>query len=126
MKRGFGFLAAAMLALVGAAPPDQNQVVAPVRTIKGSSTGLAWPSGIAVDRSGAVYVSNDGDLAGTRDAVTIYGPAANGDAAPARTISGDLTGLTRPNGLAVDANGLIYVASVGVTGNGATETGQDR
>jgi len=103
-----------------------DQVVVPVRTIKGATTGLLWPSGVAVDASGAVYVSNDGDLAAKQDSVTVYSPGATGDAAPARVISGGRTGLTRPGGLAVDAAGILYVANAGVSGAGSSILGQDR
>jgi streptogramin lyase len=61
--------------------------------------GISLPFGIAVDRHGTVYVTNDGtgelttyDTSGRRTALTI-------------------SGLDEPRGVAVDATGKIYVAS---------------
>jgi len=121
------FLLLLTVCLIAAAPPDANQVVAPARIIKGASTGLLWPSFVAVDRTGTIFVSNDGDLAtGGQDSITVYAPGTNGDVKPIRTIAGPLAGLTRPNGLAVDSSGVLYVANAGVSGQGTTVTGQDR
>jgi len=129
----FAFAAACSAAVVtldsrvpATAADVSDQVVTPVRTIKGAMTGLLWPSGVAVDSAGAVYVSNDGDLASKQDSVTVYAAGANGDVAAARTISGGRTGLTRPGGLAVDSAGILYVANAGVSGAGSSVLGQDR
>ncbi|MBV8172032.1 MAG: hypothetical protein JO219_08890 [Candidatus Eremiobacteraeota bacterium] len=127
MKARFLLLVSVAVSLCAAAPPDADQVVVPARMIKGSSTGLLWPSGLAVDQSGTLFVANDGDLAtGGQDSLTVYAPNANGDAKPLRTIAGPLTGLTRPNGVAVDASGALYVANTGVSGSGESVVGQDR
>jgi hypothetical protein len=90
----------------------------PLRIIKGTGTGLLWPSGIAVDPAGNIYVGNDGSLAGKLDTLTVYAQSASGDAAPIRTISG---ALARPGGIALDAAGALYVASSGTSGGGASE-----
>ena len=42
--------------------------------------------------------------------MTVYAPGANGDAVPQRTLSGNLTTITFPYGVAVDAAGYLYVA----------------
>lgn len=68
--------------------------------------GVNGPTGLAIDASGTLYVSdwNAGN-------VTIY-PA--GSTSPSMTISG---GLTIPNGIAVDTNGDLYVGDVGSSPN---------
>jgi hypothetical protein len=76
--------------------------IAPLAVIAGSHTGLHRPHGIGVDSDGKIYVSNDGSDDSGVDAVTVYAPGSKGDAAPIATISGVLTGLHKPAGLAVE------------------------
>jgi hypothetical protein len=80
---------------------------APIATIAGNNTGLHYPIGIAVDRSGTIYVANDGG----GGSVTIYAAGANGNVAPTATIAGSNTSLAGTYGLAVDAWRNIYVAT---------------
>jgi sugar lactone lactonase YvrE len=75
--------------------------VAPVKIISGADTGLNLPHGIGVDSDGTIYVSNDGSDSKGVDTVTVYGPGSSGNAKPIATISGSLTGLEKPDGLAV-------------------------
>jgi len=75
--------------------------VAPVKIISGADTGLNLPHGIGVDSDGTIYVSNDGSDNKGIDAVTVYAPGSSGDAKPIAAISGPLTGLEKPDGLAV-------------------------
>jgi hypothetical protein len=58
--------------------------------------GLAWasPASLAQDE---MYVTNSNS-----NAVTVYALKANGNAAPVRTLAGNLTGLSSPSGVAVD------------------------
>lgn len=49
---------------------------------------------------------------GVAPSVTVYAPGANGNVAPQRSIMGKDTGLVNPNGIAVDADGNIYVSNV--------------
>jgi len=53
--------------------------VAPLKTIQGTSssniTGLEFPSGLALDSSNSIYVTNDGSVSGGVDSVTMR-PAA--------------------------------------------------
>src|SRR5437762_12073590 len=43
--------------------------------------------------------------------ISIYASGASGDATPTATIAGSNTGLSTPQGIAVDAAGTIYVAN---------------
>ncbi len=83
------------------------------RTIGGASTGLNRPSGLGVDGTGRLVVSNL-----NTPSVTIYANAAtaNGNVAPAATISGATTGLATPAQIALNNSpgtgdsGDVYVA----------------
>ncbi|HEY1712409.1 MAG TPA: beta-propeller fold lactonase family protein [Solirubrobacteraceae bacterium] len=78
----------------------------PIRRITGSLTGLASPEQIAADRSGNLYVAN------SAGSITVYAPAATGNAAPLRKIAGAATGLGGGVfGIAVDAAGHVYVSN---------------
>ena len=94
---------------------------APTAIIGGSNTGLGDPEGIAVDYSGNIYVANGGNIlyGGSIPAsVTVYPPLASlpsqpnyPNVTPSATISGGNTGLSYPQGIAVDSTfGNIYVA----------------
>ncbi len=103
--------------------PDANGNVAPLTTIAGPRTGLDFPSGIALDARGAVYVTN-----ATNNSITIYAPGSSGDAAPVATISGSNTGLEWPAAIALDSSGKIYVANArgGITVYSAGSHGNAR
>lgn len=92
----------------------------PSTVIGGPDTGLAFPSAVAVDRRGEVYVANEGLQKCPRycscfpigpASVTAYAPDSNGDVGPIATISGSNTQLEFPNGIALDSRGNIYVLS---------------
>jgi hypothetical protein len=87
--------------------------VAPIATISGAATRLYAPSGIALDFSGKIYVTNGGGDSKSPPNVTVYPPNADGDVAPISIIGGSRTGLITPSGIAVDASGAIYVANSG-------------
>src|SRR5208282_2754745 len=86
--------------------------VAPIATIAGSNTGLGYPSGVAIDGTGNIYVANK-----ATDTVTIYSPLGSSTGAlnesPTATIGGSNTGMDSPAGIAVDASGNIYVTNEG-------------
>jgi|HubBroStandDraft_6_1064221.scaffolds.fasta_scaffold00004_140 6-phosphogluconolactonase (cycloisomerase 2 family) len=97
-----------------------NGNVAPMQTITGSNTGLAYPFCIALDSSNDLYVTNYNG-----QSVTVYAAGANGNVAPIRTISGSNTGLNEPFGIAVRGT-TMYVANESnstVTVYGATANG---
>ncbi|HVN63158.1 MAG TPA: hypothetical protein VMT58_00865, partial [Candidatus Binataceae bacterium] len=125
---------AQITAIIGGA----NGNVTPVETIFGPLTGLSQPSAIAIDGDSNVYVANNsGDAIGplASGSITIYSQGAitgglsnagflfpNSDAIPNATIIGPPSGpnytlLNDAVGLAVDANGLIYVSNFGQTGS---------
>jgi hypothetical protein len=91
-------------------PTSANGDVAPVQSIGGPSTLLDSPFGIAVDSARNIYVANypSGSQAGS---ITIYSTDSDGNAAPARVITGSATKLNYPAAVAVDAVGTVYVAN---------------
>jgi DNA-binding beta-propeller fold protein YncE len=92
-------------------PSSANGNVVPSTTISGVPTGLDYPNGIALDANGNIYVTNFGNF--TPPSVTVYAAGASGNATATAIISGAATGLGNPHGVAVDANGNIYVANRG-------------
>ena len=96
-----------------------NANAAPIATISGNITGLVAPSGIALDSSANIYVTDDGDSEASPPSVFVY-PALSGtctssspctfNVAPIATISGSKTDLLRPGGIALDSSRNIYVA----------------
>ena len=84
----------------------------PFRTITGSNTGMNAPVAIARDAAGNLYVANrGGSCCGLGNSITVYAADAGGNATPTATIGGSLTGLNAPSGVALDAQGSIYVAN---------------
>jgi len=88
--------------------PGATGNATPTATIMGSNTGLASPTGIALDDAGNIYVANNNS-----NSITVFAPGANGDATPMATITGGATELALPSGIALDAAGNIYVANCG-------------
>ncbi len=96
---------------------------APIATISGSTTGLSQPEGIALDASGKIYVTGYNTNTGF-ESVSVY-PALSSsgtgllDEAPIATISGNMSGnmtdLSEPVGIALDSSQNIYVADNGAT-----------
>ena len=86
---------------------------APLRSIAGPSTGLQFPSAIAVDATGNRYVADR-----AADSVSAFAGNARGNSAPFRTIAGMRTGLNLPTGIALDRSGDVYV--VNRSGNAIT------
>ncbi len=83
--------------------------VKPASTIKGSSTFLNSPTGLALDLAGNVYVANGGGPFG--GSVMEFAAGAAGDVAPMRIIQGLDTKLVNPRGIALDAQGNIFVTT---------------
>ena len=76
----------------------------PATRLHGIHTGLNAPDGLAYF-NGQLYVSNAGG------SITVYGTGASNDAAPIRTITGNLTKLYDPAQIAFDASGYLYVTN---------------
>jgi uncharacterized protein YjiK len=68
----------------------------PIATIRGDSTGLDQPKGVALDPGGRIYVVNSATVS-FQFRITVYAPGANGNVAPVATIAGNQTGLTAPS-----------------------------
>ncbi len=87
-----------------------NGNVAPIRTIQGEHSRLAWPMGITVDRdAGELLVANYGT-----GEILIYGKTATGDVAPVRVLGGDRTGIVGPIAVQVDrSRNELWVANYG-------------
>ncbi|MBL8142094.1 MAG: hypothetical protein JNM38_13345 [Acidobacteria bacterium] len=81
----------------------------------GSAARFAWPTGIAVDNDGVVYVGDSGNNAIRH--VTPSGVVTTLAGFPAALGSADGTGsaarFNRPNGVAVGGTGALYVADSG-------------
>jgi sugar lactone lactonase YvrE len=70
-----------------------------------TSPGFRRPTGIAVDRRGAVYVTSAGD-----SSVVVFAPGASGPVSPSRRLGPEL-GLVSPQGIALDSHGNPYITS---------------
>lgn len=79
---------------------------APLRTVAGQTTGLQFPSAIAVDAGRNRYVADR-----VADSVSVFAGNALGNAAPLRTIGGSRTRLALPTGIALDRSGDVYVVN---------------
>jgi virginiamycin B lyase len=88
-----GFLTTAPAVFVY--PPGASGSAAPSRVITGPATNLFADTTIAADASGYAYVAG-------QNAILVFAPTANGNAAPAATAPAGNT----PGGLAVDNIGL--------------------
>ena len=87
-----------------------NGNVAPIRTIQGDHTQLAWPMGITVDTERKeLLIANYGN-----SSILIFPRSAKGDVAPARVIGGSRTGIVGPVAVSVDEkHDEIWVANYG-------------
>jgi hypothetical protein len=106
-------------------PRSGSGSVTPTATINGPS-GVQFNL-LTIDHSGSLYVAGNIYTAACNSPtsggseVLIYAPGATGKAAPARTITGSLTGFQSMcgpsiNGIDVDSAGNLYVASYTVIG----------
>jgi sugar lactone lactonase YvrE len=84
--------------------------VAPTQTISGARTELAGPHQLALDSSSNIYVANSAYDSG-KGSLTVYAAGSNGNVAPTETITGAMTKLDEPVGIAVDSSDNIYAAN---------------
>jgi hypothetical protein len=95
-----------------------NGDVAPSRVISGASTGLNGPYRLALDDANdRLYVTNY-----LGDSVVVFNnaSAANGNVAPARTISGATTQLESPTGISIDTGRNLLVVTCDAAAGGRT------
>jgi sugar lactone lactonase YvrE len=85
-----------------AATADSTSV--PVRSLEGPRASLCGPRDLAFDGLGRLHVLS-GHL------ITVYQTGAAGDAAPIRSIAVPATGFNVANGLGLDRDGNLYVAT---------------
>ena len=104
---------------IGVFPPDANGDVAPSLTIE-SPNGVQDSTAVAVDSEGKIYVANGGGEIEGRETpantVTIYPAGSYANVKPIATLGGgsagdDLSGISMPGAIAVDAHGRIFVAN---------------
>jgi hypothetical protein len=103
--------------------------IAPVATISGNASGVGQPTGIALDVSGKIFVSDQASKicsfttgicpagALTTPAILIFPANANGPVTPTY-IAGSATKLYAPTDVKVDSAGKIYVADSTPSGAG--------
>jgi sugar lactone lactonase YvrE len=90
-----------------------------IRRVIGPATGLASPTGVALDSAGHLWVANSGNAT-----VTEYAADASGNAAPIATIGGKETTLNRPQALLVlSPPGATTSADLGVSQRAAAIAG---
>ncbi len=88
--------------------------VTPIATISGSDTGLINPYGIALDPSRNIYVVDTSSVLVYEPLASLLSDPNSPDVTPIVTISTtNTTGLSFPQGIALDSSGKIYVADDG-------------
>ncbi len=87
--------------------------VLPLGTISGPTTTLGQARGVTVDATGSIYVANVAFPPSLTSSVLVFTAGSASNSAPARSLSGALTGLAFPTGIGLDASGNIYVANSG-------------
>ncbi len=104
-----------------AAPTATPINIAPVAALSGATTGIGSPTGIALDASGNMYVSDPASTicggTGTCPAILIFPAGSNGAVKPS-AIAGSNTKLISPSDVKIDNAGNIYVADSTSTGAG--------
>jgi hypothetical protein len=90
--------------------PGKDHDTDPTRTIYGP--GLTEPLSVAIDDAHTVFATDLQYENGESGAVVEYAAGANGEVTPIRTITGVVTQLKAPWGIALDSSGVIYVANL--------------
>ena len=80
------------------------------------NTGLRYPTGVALDSSWNIYVSNYYGGSSSNGSVTVYPPLGSSSGmlneSPTATITGDMTGLGIPSGVALQGTTGIWVSNL--------------
>ena len=95
--------------------PGSRGSAKPLARISGANTALLSTRAIAVDAIGNIYATTKGNPLHLQSAVNVYSAGGSGDLLPNRVIGGPHTGLTNPEGVAVDPKGKIFVSNNGMT-----------
>ncbi len=95
--------------------PGYSATEPPVRWIAGPRSGLRDVVDIALDADGWLYVLLRG-ARWNKPLIHVFHPGAQGDAPPARAITGSRTRLGIPKRLVVDRKGRLYVANFATPG----------
>lgn len=98
--------------LINVYSPTASGSATPTRQISGSSTAIGTLSGIAVDSSGAIYVSEVSPTGGST--VLTFAAGASGNIAPTRSFTLPGTSVV-PLGIALDSSNNIYVTVDGTS-----------
>jgi len=83
-----------------------------------ATTGLGEAEGIALDSTGKIYVASFGNFpnvvpgSSNLASLYVYPAGSNANSAPLAEISGAATGLSIPEGIAIDSQNKIYVADL--------------
>jgi len=85
--------------------------VLPLANITGSTTTLGQARGLTVDATGNIYVANVAFPPSLTSSILVFPAGASGSTPPARSISGALTLLAFPTGIALDHLANLYVAN---------------
>ena len=88
--------------------PEVTGPAVPSRVISGPHTQLAGLGRMTTDIHGNLYVTTSGGALGTVG-VLEFTADANGDAAPLRSVSSNMSNFDGFLGVAVDSSGLIYI-----------------
>jgi DNA-binding beta-propeller fold protein YncE len=80
-----------------------------IHTLEGPHTRIQHPTAIAAHIDGTFYVADAGSQA-DQARVEWFAAAQNGNIFPNRVISGPHTGITSPQGIALDGSGRLFVA----------------
>lgn len=89
--------------------PGASGDVKPATEIVGTQTQLNNPTGLWLDAAGNIYVANGSGIFG--GSVVEFAAGAKKGALPVRVIAGLDTKLVNPRGIALDAQGQIYVTT---------------
>ena len=95
---------------------------APTKTLEGKKSKLNYPSGIAFDGAGAMYVVNSG-LNGGAQSVAQFRANWSASDAPSRVLAGASTGLNFPIDIAFDTAGRMYITNGYASGTSSSITG---
>jgi hypothetical protein len=98
--------------------PDANGEPSPVRVLAGPHSGIANPTGLAIDRDGNLYVGvNHGAAAPSQFGITVHVAGAGHDATPLRQLLGvghRFNRMAGPDRLAIGRGDSLYVRSQGI------------